>query len=223
MTGHPYSLAPTAPDTNPPGRPSIPVPVPPRTAGNHLGWPPVVYDMITNRSRLVAALVAGALLLVACGSSSEVSDTSSGADAPASSSASAGPPAFSAQTLSGAEIDSASFKGKPTVLWFWAPWCTVCRAEGPDVAEVAEEFKGQVELIGVAGRGEVPAMKGFVDDTGTGGFTHAVDADGSIWADYGVAAQPAFAFIDSDGKVSVTVGSLTRDDLTKRMKALATA
>ena len=173
--------------------------------------------MVMHRSRLLLLVLAGALLLAACSST-----TGDGGAAGTQASGQSSPPAFSARTLSGTKIDSASFEGKPTVLWFWAPWCTVCRAEAPDVAEVAKAFKGKVDLVGVAGRAEVPAMNRFVDQTGTGGFTHAIDADGSIWADYGVVAQPAFAFIDAKGDVSVVAGRLGSDDLTKRVQALAT-
>ena len=173
--------------------------------------------MVQNRSRLAVLLVTAALVLAACGSSSSDSGASSGESGGSTA------PSFTAKTLEGGELASASFAGKPTVLWFWAPWCTICRAEAPDVNEAAAAFKGKVDLVGVAGRGEVPEMKGFLSDTGTGDLTHVIDADGSIWSDYGVAAQPAFAFIDAKGKVDVTVGSLGKDALEKRMKDLAAA
>lgn len=172
--------------------------------------------MAIRRSRLVVVLVASLLLIAACGSGSGKSSAEAAADGSKD-----GPPAFKAASLAGGEIDSASFAGKPTALWFWAPWCTVCRAEAPDVAKVAKEMAGKVEIVGVAGRGEVPAMKEFVNQTGTDGFTHVVDADGSIWSSYGVAAQPAFAFIDANGKVDVSLGALSHDALTKRLQALA--
>lgn len=185
--------------------------------GPAAGW--VAVTVQGNRLRLLSVLFAVGLVLAACGGGDGGGgDGSAGTVAPAD-----GPPAFSAATLAGDEVDSASFAGSPTVLWFWAPWCTICRAEAPDVAEVTEAFAGEVALYGVAGRGEVPAMEEFVSDTGTGGITHVVDDDGSIWTDYGVAAQPAFAFISAEGEVEVFVGSLSRDDLTARMQALATA
>jgi len=130
---------------------------------------------------------------------------------------------FTAPQLDGAQFDSASIKGKDTVLWFWAPWCTVCRAEASDVVKAADEFNGTVEVIGVAGRGKVPEMKQFLTDTGTGGLKHVVDGDGTIWSQFGVAAQPAYAFIDNSGKVEVFVGALGFNALTERMRALAAA
>lgn len=172
--------------------------------------------MVNHRSRLAALFLASALVLVACGGSSSTGASGDGATD--------GPPAFSAATVDGGELASASFAGEPTVLWFWAPWCTVCRAEAPDVAEAASDFDGDVELVGVAGRGSVEEMKGFVSDTGTDAITHVVDGDdGRIWADYGVTAQPAFAFIDAEGNVEVTAGSMGKDALEQKMTELAKA
>lgn len=171
--------------------------------------------MPITRSRLLVALAALVLLLSACGGGSGGDDASSGGDG--------GSPTFTAASLDGGEVDSASFAGQPTVLWFWAPWCTICRAEAPGVVEAAGEVEGDVELLGVAGRGEIPEMEQFVTDTGTDGLTHVVDEDGSIWSDYGVAAQPAFAFIGADGEVETVVGSIPEDQLVERMQALASA
>lgn len=165
---------------------------------------------------LVAALV---LLGAACGSSGDTSSSAAGGGGSDVGSAAT----FTAPTLGGGELASSSFDGQDTVLWFWAPWCTICRGEADDVVESAAALEGSVEIIGVAGRGEVPEMEGFLSDTGTGDLTHVVDEDGSIWSQYGVAAQPAYAFIDDSGDVEVVVGALGADALTERMQALAEA
>ena len=110
------------------------------------------------------------------------------------------------------------------MLWFWAPWCTVCRAEAPDVNAAVATVGDGVRVVGVAGRGEVPEMEAFVSDTDTGGIEHVVDDDGSIWRSFGVTSQPAFAFIDADGTVvDVQVGALGEDDLVQRMRSLSSA
>ncbi len=127
---------------------------------------------------------------------------------------------FRTTTLSGAEFAGADLVGRPTVLWFWAPWCTICRTEGPGVAKVAESLQGDVRFLGVPGLGEVDEMQQFVQDTGTGELTHLVDGDGSLWAGFGVIAQPAFAFISADGEIEVVNGSLPPDDLTEAAQAL---
>ena len=162
------------------------------------------------------ALAAGLMLaLSACGGTG-------GGTGEAASSAQSSPEgvSFTAAKLGGGTLSSASFKGKDTVLWFWAPWCTVCRAEAPTIAATAAKFKGKVDMIGVAGRGKVPAMKDFVSETHTGVLTHVVDDSGAIWSSYGVAAQPALAFISKDGSVKVIAGAMGKAELTRRMNAL---
>jgi len=73
----------------------------------------------------------------------------------------------------------------------------------------------------VASRGGVAEMEGFVADTGTDGLTHVADESGSIWSDFGVVTQPAYAFVDDDGSVEVVVGALGEAALTERMTDLA--
>lgn len=205
--------------------------------------------MRSPRLRTISLAAALALALVACGEGGRSSE-GSGPDAPSASadspeaaetaggetdgdetagdgaSAPSGSPGgvtFEAAKLGGGTLSSASLAGKDTVLWFWAPWCTVCRAEAPDVNATAAAFEGEVDIIGVAGRGEVPEMEDFVSDTETGGLSHIVDDSGDIWSGYGVAAQPSFAFIDDEGNVEVHVGALGEDGLTERIEALLAA
>ncbi len=63
--------------------------------------------------RLSALLAFVAILLAACGSSS---DSSNAAET------GGGSEALVAQTVSGAEFDFASLDGQPALVWFWAPW-----------------------------------------------------------------------------------------------------
>ncbi len=176
------------------------------------------------RARFVLAATALMLLVSACGGTATTTAERSGGDpGPGSSSASGAgnqATAFSATTLKGKPFASADLQGRPTVLWFWAPWCTICRAEAPDVAKAVADLGSDVTVLGVPGRGEEPAMRAFVEDTGVGGFEHVVDATGEIWSAFGVFAQPAFAFIDADGNAEVVSGSLSREELQSRARAL---
>ncbi len=179
------------------------------------------------RTSILALALAAVLAACAGGSSSPAADGPAAGSPTVGASpgggAAASPLDFTAETVSGSRLDAATLAGKPTVLWFWAPWCTVCRAEGPDVAAVAKELGGDVQIVGVAGRGEVPAMRDFVSDTGTGQITHLVDADGSLWAKFGVVSQPAFAFVAKDGSVRMFQGSLGEQDLRSQAEELASA
>ncbi len=167
---------------------------------------------------LVCVLAALVLVVTACGSGKEPSTS---AYQPVDDSASAAPLAFSGTTLTGSELDAMSLSGQPVVLWFWAPWCTVCRAEAPDVATIADEFDGEVTFLGVPGLGEVKDMQAFVQETGIAGFEHVIDDDGQLWQRFGVAAQPAFVFIDRDGTAELHAGGLDAAELRRVTDDLA--
>lgn len=123
---------------------------------------------------------------------------------------------FSAVDLDGTPVTGVE---GPVVLWFWAPWCPICRGEAPALVKEVEASPG-VTFIGVASRDELPAMQAFVSETGTGGFQHLADVDGEIWARFGVTAQPAMAFISSDGQVKVVPGAMAPQDVLARVAEL---
>ena len=75
-------------------------------------------------------------------------------------------------------------------------------------------------MIGVAGRDDLSAIQGFIDERGVGAFPHLVDDTGEIWAAFDVRSQPAFVFIDDDGTVSRPTGSLSEAAITDRLEEL---
>lgn len=172
-----------------------------------------------RRWALAAALAVSAMLLAACGGAS--SPSAAADPSPSAFVAPATAPATTPEALDftgttvvdGAAFEGATLTGQPVVMWFWAPWCTVCRAESPDVAKVAAEFEGRVTFVGIAGRGPVDDMKAFVSQTGTDGFTHVADVDGALWARFGVVAQPSFVFVTPSGEAQSFTGGLGENDL----------
>lgn len=146
------------------------------------------------------------LLLTACSGSAEAEST-------ASASTLSSIFDFTASTVSGPDFAGADLVGQPVVMWFWAPWCVICRAEAPAVAEVAAEFDGRVTFVGIAGRGQLSDMAAFVEETGTGGFTQVADVDGSVWLRFEIIVQPSFVFVTPDGQTEVFAGSLGAEDL----------
>jgi thiol-disulfide isomerase/thioredoxin len=181
----------------------------------------------TYRLSLVLA-AAAALVLAGCGGDPaepeqpEQPPTSQApapsADPPASDQPPAEVPetlAFTGTTVAGGSFDAAELAGDPVVLWFWAPWCPICRGQAPDVLAAAE----QVTVVGVGGLDQASAMQGFVDDTGTGELTHLSDPDGAIWQKFGVQTQYTYVLIDAGGEVRYT-GPLQRQELLDRVGEL---
>lgn len=162
--------------------------------------------------RATLLLVAALALVAGCSTSAGPSSAPAGADTLG----------FASRTLAGAEFSGQSLAGKPTVLWFWAPWCSVCRSEAPSIARAAQQHP-DITFVGVASLDQVPAMNQFVETYRLGGFTHLADVDSSVWRHFEVTQQPAFAFLAPNGTVQVVKGTLSEPDLAQRLAGLTRA
>lgn len=119
-----------------------------------------------RRPLIASLLIAPALVMAGCGGGADGA-TSARAGGPSGQSEQGGSsttitgegvPDFTAATVDDGTLDATTLEGGPTVLWFWTPWCPTCEAEAPGVADVAEELEGKVDVVGVAGLGERPAV-----------------------------------------------------------------
>jgi thiol-disulfide isomerase/thioredoxin len=128
---------------------------------------------------------------------------------------------FTGTTLGGTSFNGASLQGKPVVLWFWTPWCPFCNIEAPGVSDVSAT-NPKVSFVGIAGRSDVGQMQGFVSKYSLN-FTNLNDADGSLWAHFGVPWQPAYLFVRPDGSstfVNNPTAAMPEQELSDRVRAL---
>jgi peroxiredoxin len=195
-----------------------------------------LYGRVVSIRRLVLPLVAvsaAVALLAGCAddpappptTSAPVDAATSSAPGPAptgtASTAGAVPPvlAFTARTVSGAEFNGATLAGRPTVLWFWAPWCPTCAGQAKGVKATAEQLVGKVNVVGVGGLDNEEAMRRFIGQWKLDGVTHLSDESGVVWKKFAVTSQSTFVLLDSRGTV-VHKGVLKGDDLLGRAGAL---
>ncbi len=128
---------------------------------------------------------------------------------------------FKGVTLTGTNFSGAELAGKPTVLWFWTPWCPTCRAEAPNLVALEKSFKGKVTIIGVPAQAPLADMKQFVKETKTSKFAHLADTDGAIWQHFQIPYQPATIFLTPKGAIaSKQIGALSKSELFKRARQL---
>ncbi|TYR66091.1 redoxin domain-containing protein [Streptomyces parvus] len=171
------------------------------------------------RTALPAVLTVTLLALTGCGAGSGSDDEAARSSSPSPSAPPAQPPTssdpspdaasgpevpevlrFTATTVDGKPFDGSTLAGKPTVLWFWAPWCPKCKAQAAETAKVAADHVGEANVVGVAGLDKNAAMKDFVADTGTSEFPHLSDEKGDIWKRFEVTEQSRYVVLDKDGK-----------------------
>ncbi len=192
------------------------------------------------RRLLAPAAVVLALVLSGCGTAGTADtagDPASGSTAAATDGPStAGEPApdeaevastqvaapydFTAETVGGEAFDGAVLQGKPTVLWFWAPWCPTCRAQIDGVSTLAQANAGAVNVVGVGGLDESAAIDDFADDVPSEEVVQLSDPDGGVWRHFGVTTQSSYVVLDAEG-ATVAQGYLDDDELVSVVADLA--
>ncbi|MFI7601607.1 TlpA family protein disulfide reductase [Actinoplanes sp. NPDC049681] len=162
------------------------------------------------RIKVLLVTVAAVALLAGCGGA-----------APAAAPAAAVPAAltFTGKTLDGTRFDASTLAGKPTILWFWAPWCATCASEAMSIADIQKEYAGRLNILGVAGMGGNKEMHEFVSDLEVGAVPHLDDQAGAIWRKFGITEQSTYVILDRTGRVVVS-GYLDDLQLTSKVKAL---
>lgn len=98
---------------------------------------------VVRRKRIRAGLIAAGVAVLAIVGVVAFSGTSTGG-------AVTKPAAFSLPTLNGSgHVALADYRGKPTVVNFFASWCSACDAELPGFKAEADALKGKVNFIGI--------------------------------------------------------------------------
>lgn len=106
-------------------------------------------------------------------------------------------PLFSASSLQNETINLQTYRDKPMLLHFWAPWCPVCRLEGDSVASVSADY--QVMTI-VSWTSSVEEVHAYL-------LEHSIqmpvifDEKNRLAEQYKINAVPTSLFIDADGMI----------------------
>jgi len=109
-------------------------------------------------------------------------------------------------------VARADLLGRAYLLNVWASWCAACRDEHPLLVELARG--GQVELIGLNYKDEVPAAVAWLARHGDPYRMSLVDPDGRLGFDLGVYGVPETFVIDAEGVIRYKhIGPLTRTAL----------
>jgi len=110
-------------------------------------------------------------------------------------------PALKLSTLDGKPLSLADYKSKVILLNFWATWCGPCRSEIPDLVELQNKYKDQLQIIGlVVDDDDEDAVKKFAEKFGIN-YPIAMAPD-EVRAEYGgIPALPTSFVLDGEGRV----------------------
>ncbi|MGB0652257.1 MAG: redoxin domain-containing protein [Thermoplasmatota archaeon] len=150
---------------------------------------------------LMASLVAAAVLLAGCTSDPAPAP---GVD-PTMSQTDLEPADYEAVDLSGAPVSLADLAGEPVLLHVWATWCSLCRAEGPEISALHESYAADgLNVVAVSiDTGSADRVQQTVDERG---YEYAVwhDPDDVVRPLFDVQYQPNSILLDHEGNVLAT-------------------
>lgn len=129
--------------------------------------------------------------------------------------------AFDLGTTAGSRITSAELSGKPTILWFWAPWCPYSQDIAAEVAAEAKAAGDDVRFVGIGGQASARELRRFVSTYKVGGIEHGADLSGDVSDRFGVTSVPSFAVLYPEGGYEIQDWVSTGQDLHELVAELA--
>lgn len=114
------------------------------------------------------------------------------------------------ESLDGAPVDLASYRGKVVVVNWWGSWCAPCRKEAPVFAKVSGEAPSHVAFIGLLARDSPAAARAFNERFGIR-YPTLVDRDSRLALRFSqvlpVQAVPGTWVLDARGRVAARIAS----------------
>lgn len=170
------------------------------------------------KSIICLLLLSALLLLAACGGGADSSAMESGSESSGSTGEEKQPaPDFTVYDEAGREYRLSDFRGKGTVLNFWASWCGPCKNEMPDFDVIYKELGDKYNFVMVNltdGKTEtVETASAFIKEQGYS-FPVYYDTSGAAGAAFSVYSIPTTYFIDAEGNVlAYASGTLSGETL----------
>ena len=110
-------------------------------------------------------------------------------------------PTFTARDLDGRLVSPADWRGKVTIVNFWATWCGPCRAEIPALIAMQEKYRDRLQVIGVSEDEASPELvRRFVADQKIN-YSIIMTTEEIAHAFPGVTALPTSFVVDREVRV----------------------
>lgn len=108
---------------------------------------------------------------------------------------------FTLTTFDGQPLSLEGYRGKTVVLNFWASWCPPCREEAPVLRQFAARHAGgDIVLLGIDVWDTEADARAFLAEFGLT-YPNALDVEGRVSIEYGVAGVPETYVIGPDGRL----------------------
>jgi len=129
---------------------------------------------------------------------------------------------FSWFDAKGKTVSLRDYKGKVVFINFWGTWCPPCRRELPDIVDLAKQYKGKVQFIGIAlERNKENVLENLYSFAKSNSMEYQILVGSNELANAygGISGIPTTFIVDKTGKIaSSTVGMQSRDAFDKMIK-----
>ncbi len=145
------------------------------------------------------------------------------------------PPVAAKELLSGSPMSVDDLRGNVALFFFWAHWCSDCRAQKPVLAELERRYASRgfrvvapTRLYGYIQRGrDVPPEeeRAYIESRHVQGKPLLgkvpVPLSADNFVNFGVSTTPTLVLVDREGTVRLYhPGEMTESDLAERIEAL---
>lgn len=105
--------------------------------------------------------------------------------------------------------------GTPVVVNVWGSWCPPCREEAPVLAEVANEYEGRAQFLGIDILDDRPSAREFIREYDWP-YPSIFDPQGAIRDGLGYLGQPVTLIYDDQGSLAFEWQGTITEDLLRR-------
>jgi thiol-disulfide isomerase/thioredoxin len=107
-------------------------------------------------------------------------------------------------TLSGGSFDLAAERGHPVVIDVYGSWCAPCRAQQPQLNQVAARYQPRgVAMVGIGFRDGTAQLRSYDADNHVP-YPTVEDDSGDVAAGLAVLSPPTTVVVDAAGRVAAT-------------------
>lgn len=130
-------------------------------------------------------------------------------------------PGFALPTLYGDTLRLQAYRGHVVVLAFWAPWCTPCRVQAPELVALHEALGGaNVRIASIALDAPEADVRSFAEEFGLP-YPIALGDEATAEAYGGLYSLPTTVLIDRGGTLRARlIGRAGREQLEPLVRAL---
>lgn len=135
-------------------------------------------------------------------------------------------PDFTVYDVEGNAYKLSEFKGRPTVVNFWASWCGPCKSEMPDFNEAYLEQGEEIHFLIInmtdGSRETLETASAYIEEQKYQ-FPVYYDTEYSASMTYGVTSLPTTYFIDAEGYiVAYATGAIDDETLQRGIDMIVT-